>query len=109
MNLFVDCSLNSKCLCVAVLVTFAVEYNVRTALSVRPDPELESLNLHGKHQICTVCRKLLQLFSRVDGAPVDLTVELCANVLYEPVVPEGAPLGIDAHPPFVSFHQVDVT
>lgn len=53
-------------------------------------------------------RNVLQLFPRVDGAPVDLTVKLCADVLQRAVVPKGAPLRVDAHPALVSLHQVNV-
>lgn len=52
--------------------------------------------------------KLSQLLPGVDGASVDLAVELSAEVLQGAVVSEGAPLRVDAHAAFVSLHHVDV-
>ena len=49
-----------------------------------------------------------QLLPGVERAEVQLPVELGADVLQGPVVPEGPPLGVDAHPPLVTFHQLDV-
>ena len=49
-----------------------------------------------------------QLLPGVKRAEVQLPVELGADVLQGPVVPEGPPLGVDAHPPLVALHQVDV-
>lgn len=49
-----------------------------------------------------------QLLPGVHGASVNLTVELCAKVFQGAVVSKGAPLRVDAHAAFVSFHQVDV-
>ena len=49
-----------------------------------------------------------QLLPRVERPPVYLPVKLSADVLQGPVVPEGPPLGVDAHPPLVALHQVDV-
>lgn len=49
-----------------------------------------------------------QLLSRVEGPPVQLSVKLGADIFQGPVIPKGPPLGVDAHPPLVTFHQVDV-
>lgn len=50
----------------------------------------------------------LQLFAGVEGPAVDLTVKLGADVLQRAVVPERAPLRVDAHAALVALHQVDV-
>lgn len=49
-----------------------------------------------------------QLLPRVERPPVYLPVKFSADVLQGPVVPEGPPLGVDAHPALVTLHQVDV-
>lgn len=49
-----------------------------------------------------------QLLPRVERPPVYLPVKFSADVLQGPVVPEGPPLSVDAHPALVALHQVDV-
>ena len=62
------------------------------------------------HTVFTVTYVLrnIQLFSRVEGAPVDLSVKLCPYVLQHPIIPEGTPLCVDAHPALIPLHQVNV-
>lgn len=51
----------------------------------------------------------LQLFAWIEGARVDLSVEVGADVVEGPVVSERPPLHVDAHATLVSIHHLQVT
>lgn len=51
----------------------------------------------------------LQLLPWVGGGSINLSVKMCNEVIECPIVPEGSPLCVDAHPALVSFHQVNVS
>lgn len=53
-------------------------------------------------------RRDSQLLPGVERAEVQIPVKLGADVLQGTVVPKRPPLGVDAHPPLVAFHQVNV-
>lgn len=54
-------------------------------------------------------RPHLQLLPRVQGAHVDFSVKLGADVIERAVVPEGPPLHVDAHSSLVALYHVNVT
>lgn len=50
-----------------------------------------------------------QLFAGVEGAGVDILVEVCTKIFQSAVVPKCPPLHVNTHPPLIPFHQLQVT
>lgn len=48
------------------------------------------------------------LFARIQGPLIHLLVILGPNVIYAAIISKSSPLCINAHFPFVPFHQLDV-
>lgn len=53
-------------------------------------------------------RNHLQLFSRIERSQIELPIELRAEVIQSTIISKGTPLCVNAHPAFITFHQIDV-